>query len=586
MREGRNMAKKKPNVVFVLTDDQGYGDLCCTGNPVIQTPNIDAMYEESTHFTNFHVGPTCAPSRSGLLTGHYANSTGVWHTVGGRSLLRENEWTLAAALKEGGYHTGIFGKWHLGDMKPYRPCDRGFDISIVHGGGGISQTPDYWGNDYFDDTYFVNGVPQKFEGYCTDVFFREAKKFITEHKEEPFFCYVAPNAPHTPYNVEEKYVEKYRELVPEARARFYGMIENIDENVGELQAFLQAEGLLDDTIFIFMTDNGTGGGATLDADSFVTDGYNANMRGAKCSEYDGGHRVPFFLYWKNGGIAQKQDINMITANVDFMPTILDLCGVETRSDVTFHGVSLKPWLLGEKSEEDRVIVTDSQRVCTPIKWRKSAVCSNEWRLVNGKELYQIQSDPEQRNDVAILHPEIVADLREHYEDWWKLVSTQFGEPIPIHLGKEETFFTSHDAMSANSATAWNQRQIRQGTLCVGHYEVEIEQTGIYQIELRRWTREVDAPISGIINPDEDISFAKDCVMESDWSFYSGSQSIPITGVTLKMQDQAYSKLVEATDTHVTFEVELEKGPAHLEATFVGEDNNVFVVPYYVYAKMI
>lgn len=211
----------------------------------------------------FHVGPTCAPTRASLMTGHYANSTGVWHTIGGRSLLRKNEWTLASAYKENGYRTAIFGKWHLGDSYPYRPQDRGFETTIVHGGGGISQVPDYWGNDYFDDSYYVNGEPRKFEGYCTDVFFDQALQYIEANKEQPFFCYISTNAPHAPFNVEEKYFNLYKDQVPDTRARFYGMITNIDENFGRLREKLIELELEKNTIVIFMTDNGTVGGGQV-----------------------------------------------------------------------------------------------------------------------------------------------------------------------------------------------------------------------------------------------------------------------------------------------------------------------------------
>ncbi len=214
----------RPNVVLVITDDQGYGDLGCHGNPVLKTPSIDALHADSVRLADFHVGPTCAPTRAGLYTGHYANSTGMWHTIGGRSLLREDELTLADALRAGGYRTGLFGKWHLGNSPPYRPQDRGFDEVVTHGGGGISQTPDHWGNDYFDDTYTVNGESRNFEGYCTDVWFREALRFLERHRDRPFFCAVAPNAPHSPYNVEPRYSAPYRGLVPEERAKLYGMI--------------------------------------------------------------------------------------------------------------------------------------------------------------------------------------------------------------------------------------------------------------------------------------------------------------------------------------------------------------------------
>ena len=258
----------RPNIVFVLTDDQGYGDLGCHGNSAIRTPCLDRFHQDAVRFTDYHVGSTCAPTRAGLLTGHYCNSAGVWHTIGGRSLLRADEWTLADALTGAGYRTGHFGKWHLGDSPPYRPHERGFAESIYHAGGGIGNTGDPWGNDYFDDTYFKNGIPTPYEGYCTDVFFREGQRFITENADRPFFCYIATNAPHGPLNVEPHYVEQYRDATPhEERARFYGMITNIDENFGQLQATLDELGIADNTILIFMTDNGTATGVELDAGS-------------------------------------------------------------------------------------------------------------------------------------------------------------------------------------------------------------------------------------------------------------------------------------------------------------------------------
>ena len=263
------MKTEKPNIVFVLTDDQGYGDLGCMGNEIIQTPHIDAFYDISVRLTDFHVGPTCAPTRAGLMTGHYANSTGVWHTIGGRSLLRKNEWSLADALKEAGYATGIFGKWHLGDEAPYRPQDRGFDEVVIHGGGGISQTPDHWGNDYFDDTYRVGEGLKKFSGYCTDVFFEEGIKFIEKNRDRPFICFLPTNAPHSPYNVDKKYSSPYKGKVPEPRDRFYGMISNIDENFGRLRARLQELDLEQNTILIFMTDNGSSCGTSIDEQGYV-----------------------------------------------------------------------------------------------------------------------------------------------------------------------------------------------------------------------------------------------------------------------------------------------------------------------------
>lgn len=575
---------KRPNIIFILTDDQGMGDLGCTGNTILNTPNIDKLYSQSAHFTNFHVGPTCAPSRAGLLTGHFANSTGVWHTVGGRSLLREDEWTLAQALKEDGYATGIFGKWHLGDMAPYRPQERGFEKTVVHGGGGISQVPDYWGNDYFDDTYFVNGVPQPFKGYCTDVFTAEAKKFMTEKKDQPFFCYLSYNAPHTPYNVEEKYVERYRNAdIPEPRKRFYGMIENIDENVGDVWNHLENLGILENSIFIFMTDNGTAGGFGQEPGGFVKNGYNAGMRGSKGSPYDGGHRVPFFLHYKNGGIDRAVDIDEVTANVDFMPTLLEMCGVKTER--SFHGTSLTPLLNGAddtKFFRDRVIVTDSQRLTQPIKWRESAVCSYDYRLINGSELYDINKDREQRNNIAKDHPDVVEKLRGEYDIWWELVSSKFGQAIPVSITSGETVLTSHDAISQRGQAVWQQAQVREGMENQGRYDIVVEEAGEYTIELRRWPKEQDCAIDGGIPEEKEVEIFEAGITQNELRQYRGSVPLPIKSASLQICGQHFSGQVPTGENYISFTATLPKGPALLEAMFIG--NKVLMSPYYIYVN--
>ena len=230
---------KKPNIVIVITDDQGYADLGCTGNPWIKTPNIDRFYTEAARFNDFHVAPLCAPTRGALMSGRRPLRNGAWATCWGRSILKNDSPTIANVLAENGYKTGMFGKWHLGDNYPYRPQDRGFQKVVAHKGGGVGQTPDFWGNNYFDDTYFSNSVPVKYEGYCTDVWFEQAFKFIEENREGPFFAYIATNAPHHPYLVDVKYSGQYRgnPLIPEPE--FYGMITNIDENFGKLRTALQ-----------------------------------------------------------------------------------------------------------------------------------------------------------------------------------------------------------------------------------------------------------------------------------------------------------------------------------------------------------
>lgn len=577
------MSQKRPNIVFVLTDDQGYGDLGCTGNPWIETPNIDAFYQDSVRMTNYHVGTTCAPTRAGLMTGHYANSTGVWHTIGGRSLLRKDEWSLATALREQGYETGIFGKWHLGDSYPYRPEDRGFSEVIVHGGGGISQTPDYWGNDYYDDTYRVNGEYQKFHGYCTDVFFAEAKKFIKKNKENPFFCYIATNAPHAPYNVEAKYADKYRGKVMESRARFYGMISNIDENFGKLREFLQEEGLEENTILIFMTDNGSSNALTYAPDGTVVEGYNAGLKGLKCSEYDGGHRVPFFLRYPDGNITGGKDVDGLTAYVDFMPTLLEFCDIPC-GEHKFHGISLKHVMENpDESLPKRFVVTDTQRVPNPIKWKQSAVMMGEMRLVNGKELYDVAADRMQEHDIAADYPELVEEMRQAYEDWWDVVSGKYEDPIPLYVTKK-TRLTAHDWRGDVDNCVWNQTLVRKGQRTCGSWEVYAEKDGIYQIQAYRWAPETGYALCQGIEGN-DSGYDRAFVEERAWMDYEGGEEIEIEnavvvidGKRMQVQDS-----IDGTKPCVEFQIPMTKGNHMLEIQFKEKGHGIFGAYYAVVA---
>ena len=567
---GQPDPSRKPNVVFVITDDQGYGDLACHGNPVIQTPNLDRMHGESVRLTNYHVGPTCAPTRAGLMTGRYCNCTGVWHTIGGRSLLRVDEVTMGDVFREGGYATGMFGKWHLGDNYPFRPHERGFDEAFFHGGGGVSQTPDYWGNDYFDDTYFRNGVEEPTEGYCTDVWFDEAMKFIERHRDEPFFCYISTNAPHGPYLVGDGYSRPYLDQVPHSRANFFGMITCIDDNVGRLRARLGELGIEEDTILIFMTDNGTSGGCTLGEGQFVTEGFNAGMRGVKGSEYDGGHRTPLFIHWPAGGFTEGRDVDRLTANIDMLPTLAALCGIDMPERADVCGKSLVPLLRGEEWPE-RVIVTDSQRIEHPEKWRKSATMTDRWRLVNGTELYDITVDPEQRNDVAADHPDLVEELRKYYEAWWDYVSRRFDEYVPVIVGTEhepETDLTTHDWHG--DACAWNQGQVRSGTVCNGFWAIDVAEAGTYEFELRRWPKELDKPMTEGI-PGKVV----------DW--FTGGEALPLTTARIQVGDHEETKPIPPEAKGITFTLALDAGETRLQ-TWLTDGADLTIGAYYVYVR--
>ncbi|MEZ4861178.1 MAG: arylsulfatase [Caldilineaceae bacterium] len=580
-----SMTTTHPNVVFVLTDDQGYGDLACHGNPTVRTPNLDQLHHASVRLTNYHVGPTCAPTRAGLLTGHYANSTGVWHTIGGRSLLRQNEVSMATFFAQAGYATGIFGKWHLGDNYPYRPQDRGFQEVVVHAGGGIGNTADYWGNNYFDDTYWTQTGYRTYQGYCTDIWFNEGLHFIERHRDRPFFCYIPTNAPHSPHLVAPRYSDPYLAVTPHAeRAKYYGMVTNIDENVGILRQKLAEWGLAANTLLIFMTDNGSAGGVETDAQHFVTSGFNAGMRGQKNSEYDGGHRVPCFLHWPAAGLTQGRDIRVVTANVDILPTLIDLCALGDWQAQDFDGVSLAPLLRHDASVSvdawpERALVTDSQRLTHPVKWRKSAVMTNRWRLVNGQELYDMTADPGQAQDIAADHGAVVAELRQAYEAWWVKVSQQFDAEIPIPLGDPaapSVLLSSHDWRNEPCDCVWNQCQVRAGLLYNGYWEVDVISAGRYRVELRRWPREEDRTLRAGI-PGPLVTYGA-MSLESG---YGGGHALPITMARLQIGAYDQQQSVEENDKGAIFTLDLPAGPAHLQSYF-GNEAGMDLGAYYVY----
>ena len=574
--------KNKPNVILIITDDQGYGDVGAHGNPYINTPNLDQLHAESTRLTNFHVSPTCAPTRAALLTGHYSNKTGVWHTIGGRSLLLENEKTMADIFSENNYKTGAFGKWHLGDNFPYRPMDRGFDESVVHGAGGIWQTPDYWNNDYFDDTYRHNGSLKKYKGYCTDVWFNESMKFIEENKDDPFFCYIATNAPHGPLWVDDKYVKPYENNKDIVKPEFYGMIENVDENIGRLMDKLKGLKLDQNTIVIFMTDNGTASGVwTNNETQFVFRGYGAGMRGKKNSAYEGGHRVPFFIRWPKGNLKSNNEINALTAHIDILPTLMDICHLKDSENTQFDGKNLTPLLYGTDNWSARTLVVDSQRSEYLKKWKKSAVMTEQWRLINGRELYDIQEDFGQKNDVAKAYPEVVKELSKAYDKWWEDVSVNANVVAPIIVGNRmdnPSTLTCHDWHS-NDKNPFQQDLIRKGINSNGWWHIKVETEGNYEITLRRWPKHLNHAIQdGLkIRPElEGTTVSKSAI----------GKALPITIAKLDIGEKTYSNSVSKTDTEITFKVKLNKGTQKIQTYFTNPEESIELGAYFVEVKKI
>ncbi|MFP4340221.1 MAG: arylsulfatase [Cyclobacteriaceae bacterium] len=570
-------SERQPNVILIITDDQGYGDIAAHGNPWIQTPNLDQLYAESTRFTDFHVATTCAPTRAGLMTGINCNQVGVWHTIIGRSLLKQDFITMPEIFQQHGYRTGMFGKWHLGDNYPFRPQDRGFEESVVHGGGGVGQTPDYWNNDYFDDTYFHNGEPKKYKGYCTDVWFREVARFIEENQDQPFFCYLSTNAPHSPYHVPQNYIEMYADQPEVPNPNFYGMITNIDENIGRLEELLAEKGLRENTILLFMTDNGTSAGADLSQEQFVEKGFNAGMRGKKGSPYEGGHRVPLFIRWPGGKVPAAKDVSILSAYTDLLPTLLDLCGMKAPETADFHGTSLQPLIMEDSPEwPERTLITDTQREENLMKGKAASVMTERWRLVFGNELYDMQNDPGQATNVADQHPEVVRQLQQDYDKWWQEVSQGSDEYARIIIGSEAenpVTLTCHDFHPTEPGyPAWNQKMIRRASNIQGFWTLEVAEAGDYQIELRRWPREADALITGNVPPGEPVSGG---------DAYPEGKILPIIKAGIRLGGQEISAPVEDEQAGVTFDVNLAAGPVELTSWYKDAEGHEYG-GYYVY----
>ena len=565
---------EQPNIVFVMTDDQGKNDLGCEGNPYVQTPSIDAFYKQAVRFTNYHVSTTSAPTRSSIMTGRHTNRLNVYHTISGRSLLYEDEVLLPQILAQNGYVNGMFGKWHLGDNYPFRPEDRGFHEVVRHGGGGIGQGPDYWDNDYFDDTYWHNGKIEPYRGYCTDIFFDNALQFIEDNKDRPFFCYIATNAPHGPLNVPKEYLDQYAKTdVPDDIKRFYGMITNIDDNFARLEKKLADLRLLENTILIFTTDNGTAGGNRV---------YDAGMRGGKGSEYEGGHRVPFYIRWPKGNITGGKDINTLVAHYDLLPTFIDLLGLDFNPVKPLDGISLEPLLEGNVSDwPNRVLYMDTQRELNLIKYKNYTVMDNRWRLVNGKELYDMNNDLAQKHNVIMEHPDVAEKLSLGYESWWNSIMSEgvVERYAYIKVGSDQenpVRISAHDQLNG-SLSVWHQTHAITGGLASGSWKIEVTKGGTYKISLCRFPRESGLMINSVFSeaePCAEIENIRPASVKSDFKdafLYLGPirKKLPI----------------EANSSEVIFEGTIPEGKYDMIAELIDQTGKTYPA-YYIYIERL
>jgi len=542
---------EKPNVIFILTDDQGYGDISAHGNPILKTPKLDSLHAESIRFTDFHVAPMCTPTRGELMTGIDAFRNGATAVCQGRSMPRRELKMMPQYFKDNGYATGHFGKWHLGDSYPYRPHDRGFDISIHNKAWGIGSLSEHWENNAFDDQYWHNNEIKRYEGYNTDVFFGEAIKWI-EKQKGPFFAFIPTTAAHSPFVVPEKYSAPYRDKVGRVEASFFGMIANIDENIAKLDAFLEKKGLKENTILIFMTDNGTVRGDKI---------FNAGMRGKKTSAYEGGHRVPCFLRWPAGGYNKGRDIHKLSHSTDILPTLFDLCGFQFGQSPDLDGTSLLPLLHGNnKALADRKLVIQYRHEY--LKYR-GAILWKKWRMVDGKELYNLGNDPGQKNNVYDQHPDIVKSMREHYERWHGKTEPVMEQPNYVSVGtphEEITWLTSCNWTDSYADNWGNLRSQSEP----GHWKLLPESSGKYLVSMYMFHPDANTPLNGTLR---------------------GVGPRPVKQAQMILGEKIFTKTTSDKDTHVDFEIELKQGQkVNLEGRFLDANGKILSGAFYTYLR--
>jgi arylsulfatase len=557
---------RRPNVIILLTDDNGYGDLSCHGNPVLKTPNFDRLHDQAVRLTDFHVAPMCTPTRGQLMTGKDALHNGASSVCAGRSFLRPGIPTMAEVFAAAGYRTAMFGKWHLGDSYPNLPHQRGFQEAVYHLGWGITSMADLWENDYFDGRFHHNdnAAVRRYPGYCTDVWFDLAMDWIKAGRKDkdrddtPFFLYLPTNAAHGPHWVPDKYRAPYQGRGP---AAFFGMMANLDENLGRLEAFLGENGLTRDTLVVYFNDNGATAGAKV---------HNAGMRGQKTTYYEGGHRAACFVRWPAGGLRAPGDVDTPTEVQDLLPTLIDLCSLPTPAGAAFDGRSLAGQLRGAPAGEalnDRILVVQyGQR---PTKW-DCAVLWKKWRLVKGEELYDLAVDPGQGTDVAARHPEILKRLRDHYEGWWDGVLPTLEDFVPVVIGSEEENPVTLSAADWSNVYCDNMIALRTGLAVNAPWYVIAERDGTYEFALRRWPKEADAPISAGVPPFRAV----------DGGLPPG-KALPIARARLRLADVDETKPVGPGDKAVTFTVRLKAGTKMpLQTWFLDKDGNELCGAYF------
>lgn len=578
------LSQDRPNVIFVMPDDISHNAFSYFKKNGPQTPNINKLANESVRLTDFHVSPSCSPTRAALLTGRPSDVVGVWHTINGRNMMRADEITMADIFKENGYATGLFFKWHLGDNYPFRPKDRGFDYVAWLKGGGTGQLPDYWGNTNNHAKVLVNDVLVEMAdeddgikgAFTTNFFFNRAFEFMDENikKKKPFFAYIPLGTAHAPHV-----------KPPDARKGVNaktGTIENIDKNIGRLLKFLEDKGIAENTILVFTTDNGGG----------------TYLRGGKGSNYDGGTKVPCFIRWVKGGLGgpgKSRDVTPLTAHIDWLPTFMDILNFHDVANrpkkLKIRGRSFKAFLDTDTSNDpidykNRSVIINDMWTEMPQKYKKLSVKKdiwkenkiiNKWRLIRNSstskwELYDILVDELQKNNVIEKsnNNTIVTNLKEEYELWWQLVEERSSEYTRIILGSSKEPETELYAMDFHGTIIWEQAAVKKGISGSGFIAIEFDKTGTYNFDLRRWPKELEK--------------------KTTLTSAGPGKALDIVNARIKIWngDRVYVDMKKEVDPNAdgaSFTLEnLPKGPAFIQTWFYNSSDKMEGAVYYNYAS--
>lgn len=563
---------QRPNVIVVLSDDQGYGDFSCHGNPVLKTPALDKMHDEGVRFSNFHVTPLCTPTRGQLMTGLQALNNKASNVLTGRGLMRRDIVTMPEVFRDNGYHTGVFGKWHLGDVYPDRPMDRGFQKSIWTKGWGLLSETEF-DNDYYK-TRYMDGFEIKYsDKYCSDLWFDEAIAWMDDlsSSKKPFFTYIALNAPHGPFHSPKDEEAYYRTLTKDSvAAAFFGMISNIDKNMAKLDEWLIKKNLKNNTLVVFMNDNGGTGGIKI---------YNAGMRGEKTSTYDGGHRAACFINWPGGDFGGSRTIDYPSNIMDLLPTFIDLFGFKLKKKQSFDGMSLKKVLREpNKKFDNRMFVVQYTGKEKPEKYFSCVVWDN-WRLVGANELYDISTDPGQQANIAATHPATYKKMKDYYDAWWAKLEPVVFDYVPVIIGNEKenpVLLSSNGWAGAGGInTQWGVAQ-NAGTAQGGTWHLQAEADGVYRLELSRWPPHIKRALTSI---------GPDAAVGGTW--IRSGKAVPIVYgcASLNNNDPVVVK-AEPRAEKIIIEMKIKKGANQLNAWFRDAEGKDNCAAYYVTVEKI